>query len=70
AGGAADAAGEARRGSPEGALAGKLAWHSNANASGSREWKEYTCELNGVAGRQDVYLVLSGAVAISEIQFA
>lgn len=76
--GAADSAVEVRLGSPEGALAGRLAWHSNAssnaNASesewGSREWKEYACELNGVAGRQDVYLVLSGAVAISEIQFA
>ncbi|WP_334075050.1 glycoside hydrolase family 3 protein [Paenibacillus sp. A14] len=67
--GAADSAVEVRLGSPQGALAGKLAMHTNAT-SGSREWKDYACELSGVAGRQDVYLVLAGAVSISEIQFS
>lgn len=61
----ADAVIEVRLGSPEGPLAGRTA----LKAGGAQEWQDYTCELIGVNGRQNVYLVVSGAAAISRFQF-
>lgn len=56
---------EIRLQSPEGPLAGRV----ELAASGVQEWRDYTAELSGVSGRQDVYILLNGKTSLSTIQF-
>ncbi|WP_151733241.1 glycoside hydrolase family 3 protein [Paenibacillus tengchongensis] len=59
------AAAEIRLQSPEGPLAGTVP----LTGEGAQEWRDYTAELSGVSGRQDVYIVLNGKAALSTVQF-
>ncbi|MDO7906209.1 glycoside hydrolase family 3 C-terminal domain-containing protein [Paenibacillus sp. JX-17] len=56
---------EIRLQSPDGPLAGRV----ELKAGGAQDWNDYTAELNGVSGRQDVYVILNGSVSLSTIQF-
>lgn len=64
---ASQTAGEAevRLQSPEGPLAGRV----ELTAGGAQEWHNYTANLSGVSGRQDVYIILKGKAALSTLQF-
>ncbi|KAA9005037.1 carbohydrate-binding protein [Paenibacillus spiritus] len=52
---------EVRLGGPDGRLAGEI----RLSGTGAQEWRDYTCALSGAAGRQDVCLVLKGAMRVS-----
>lgn len=57
---------EIRLQSPDGPLAGR----AELKAGGAQEWRDYTAEVSGVNGRQDVYLVLNGKASLSTVQFS
>lgn len=57
---------EVRTGGPQGPLAGRV----EIAAADAGQWQEYTCGLSGLSGLQDVYLVLTGAVAVSTLALA
>lgn len=63
--GPAAASAEIRLQSPEGPLAGRL----ELVGSGAHQWRDYTAEISGISGRQDVYIVLNGKASLSTIQF-
>lgn len=51
---------------PEGPLAGRI----ELKAGGAQDWQDYSCNVSGVKGRQNIYLVVAGTAAISSIQFS
>ncbi|MNP76147.1 Arabinoxylan arabinofuranohydrolase precursor [compost metagenome] len=51
---------------PDGPLAGR----AELKAGGAQEWRDYSAEVSGVSGRQDVYLVLNGKASLSTVQFS
>lgn len=57
---------EIRLQSPDGPLAGR----AELKAGGAQEWRDYSAEVSGVSGRQDVYLVLNGKASLSTVQFS
>lgn len=59
------ASAEIRLQRPDGPLAGRM----ELEAGGAQEWRDYTAEVSGVHGRQDVYIVINGMAAVSTIQF-
>lgn len=61
----AEASAEIRLQSPDGPLAGRV----QLKAGGAQEWRDYTAEVSGVNGRQNVYVVLNGKAALSTVQF-
>lgn len=56
---------ELRLQGPEGPLAASVSLES----TGAQGWRDYTLTVDGVSGRQDVYIVLIGKAAMSTIQF-
>lgn len=56
---------EIRLQSPDGPLAGRV----QLEAGGEQEWRDYSAEVNGANGRQDVYIVLNGKISLSTVQF-
>ncbi|GGN94667.1 glycoside hydrolase family 3 C-terminal domain-containing protein [Saccharibacillus kuerlensis] len=57
---------DVRLGSPEGQLVGT----ASIEVGGVQQWNDVSVSLNGVSGREDVYLVLNGKLAVSSIRFA
>ncbi|MNN50802.1 Endo-1,4-beta-xylanase Z precursor [compost metagenome] len=56
---------EIRLQSPAGPVAGRV----ELVGSGAQEWSDYIIELNGVSGRQDVYIIVNGSASLSSVQF-
>lgn len=56
---------EVRLNSPEGPLAGRV----ELSEGSVQEWRDYTAEVSGVSGRQDVFIVLNGKVSLKTVQF-
>ncbi|MEK5060002.1 beta-glucosidase [Paenibacillus sp. FSL H7-0326] len=56
---------ELRLQGPEGPVAGSVELES----TGAQGWRDYTVSVEGMSGRQDVYIVLNGKAALSTIQF-
>ena len=56
---------EIRLQSPEGPLAAQL----TLAGTGAHIWHDFTAELSGVSGCQDVYIVLNGKASLSTLQF-
>ncbi|MNW62711.1 Endo-1,4-beta-xylanase Z precursor [compost metagenome] len=56
---------EIRLHSPVGSLVGR----SELEGSGAQEWNDFIIELNGVSGRQDVYIIVNGSASLSTVQF-
>lgn len=56
---------EVRLNSPEGPLAGRVKLSEGA----AQEWRNYTAEVSGVSGRQDIFIVLNGKVSLKTVQF-
>lgn len=56
---------EVRLDHPDGPVAGRAV----LNGSGAQNWQDYSCELNGAAGRRNVYLAVTGDAAISRFLF-
>ncbi|MNO20438.1 Xylan 1,4-beta-xylosidase precursor [compost metagenome] len=56
---------EIRLRSPVGSLVGR----SELEGSGAQEWNDFIIELNGVSGRQDVYIIVNGSASLSTVQF-
>ena len=56
---------EVRLKSPEGPIVGRV----ELLAGSAQEWRDYTAEVSGVSGRQDVFIVLNGKVSLSTVQF-
>lgn len=56
---------EIRLQNPEGPIAGRV----ELSGSGVHEWQDYSAELSGISGRQDVYIILNGKANLSTLQF-
>ncbi|MNE31994.1 Endo-1,4-beta-xylanase Z precursor [compost metagenome] len=56
---------EIRLRSPVGSLVGR----SELEGSGAQEWNDFIIELNGMSGRQDVYIIVNGSASLSTVQF-
>lgn len=56
---------EVRLQRPDGPLAGRC----ELSPGGAQEWRSFACGVTGVAGRQRIYLVVSGGAAIGRFRF-
>ncbi|OWA35854.1 beta-glucosidase [Saccharibacillus sp. O16] len=51
-----------------GHAAGQLIGTASADAGGIQQWSDVEIELSGVSGRQDLYVLLQGKLAVSKLQ--
>ncbi|NGZ76468.1 glycoside hydrolase family 3 protein [Saccharibacillus alkalitolerans] len=63
--GTADGTIDVRLGAPDGQLVGT----ASVEAAGAQRWSDVVIALNGVSGRQDVYVALNGKISVSTLQF-
>ncbi|GAA0136203.1 glycoside hydrolase family 3 protein [Paenibacillus sp. YSY-4.3] len=61
----AEAFAEIRLQNADGPLAGRI----ELAVGSAQEWRDYTAEVSGVSGRQDVFIVLNGKASVSTVQF-
>lgn len=48
---------------------GKLVGQTQFTGTGAQAWNDYTAQLEGVSGLQDVYVVVNGRASLSGVQF-
>lgn len=49
----------------EGTVAGEM----KLSGTGAQRWEDYTTEVNGISGCQDIYIIIKGRAALSRVQF-